>query len=440
MTRLASVLALALAVVAGLTGSAAADLPAPAPNGLIVFASGRDDGTTLLDNNSSQLWTTSATGGTATRRTPNDMRHHRHPAWSPDHTKIAYAETASGTAFTGPYDIWVRDVTQPISLVNPRNITQTVESEDRPAWSPDGTRIVYQTGNAAPPGSTNIDIEVRAADGTGETTVAEDVGGGAGNTDGGSFYPRPHWSPDSQTIFYADEAGPNNRDIRMAPADGSDPDGTGVITDATDDYQPYVSPDGTKLCFTRDAGDKDVFISTVAGALPGALLPDNSLDEYECAWSPDQTKVLVVRGAGDNGLVLMRSSDGTGPVDTVADVVMTFDGNPDWAMNPSPTCQNLAASADFNSFVSISLACADVPEPFQSQPEEVEVAIATPPSNGVLGALDDGRVIYTPNVNFQGTDTFTYTGNDQTSTSAPATVTVTCGGRASTRPPPTSAT
>ena len=430
MTRLASLCTLALAALAGLTSPAAADLPAPGANGTIIFASGRDDGSTVLSNSLSQLWTISSPGGTATRRTPNSTQHHRHPAWSPDHTKFAYAEVAGAQAFAGPYDIWVRDVTQPISLVNPRNITQSVLSEDRPAWSPDGTRIVYQQGNAAPPMSTNVNIKVRPADGTGsETTVAENVGGGAGNTDGGSFYPRPHWSPDSQTIFYADEANTNNRDIRMAPADGSDTDGTGVITEASDDYQPYVSPDGTKLCFTRQAGDKDVFISPVTGALPAALLPDNSLDEYECAWSPDQTKVLFVRGAQDAGLVMMRNSDGTGPTPTVADVGMRFDGNPDWAMNPSPTCQNVPASVDFNSFVSISLSCADVPEPFQSQPEEVALEIATPPSNGTLGGLDDnGRVLYTPNVNFQGTDTFTYTGDDQTSKSAPATVTVTVRG------------
>jgi hypothetical protein len=98
-------------------------------------------------------------------------------------------------------------------------------------------------------------------------------------------------------------------------------------------------------------------------------------------------------------------------------------------MNPSPICQNVATSADFNSFVSIALSCADVPEPFQSEPEEVALEIATPPSNGSIGALgDDGRVIYTPNVNFQGTDTFTYTGDDQTSVSNPATVTVTVRG------------
>ena len=276
----------------------------------------------------------------------------------------------------------------------------------------------------------NVNIKVRAADGTGgETTVAANVEA-AGSA--GSFFPRPHWSPDSQTIFYAQLASANNHDIRRAPADGTDTDGTGVLTEASDDYQPYVSPDGTKLCFTRDGTsgtDKDVFISPVTGLLPAALLPDNSLDEYECAWSPDQTKVLFVRGAQDDGLVMMRNSDGTGPTPTVADVEMTFDGNPDWAMNPSPTCQNVPASVDRNSFVSITLSCADVPEPFQSQPEEVELAIATPPSNGSLGSLDDaGRVLYTPNVNFQGTDTFTYTGGDQTSVSNPATVTVTVRG------------
>ena len=425
MTRVALASTLAVAALVALASSATADLPGPGPNGSIVFTSGRDDGGTVLEDARSQLWTVGGPGGTAVRRTPTSTSHHRHPAWSPDHTQIAYAAGPMG--FAGPWDIWIRDVTKPISLINPRNLTNSAVSEDRPAWSPDGTGIVYQQGTAFPM-STNVNIKVRAADGTGgETTVAANV---QANGDASSFFPRPHWSPDSQTIFYALLDGAEH-DIHRAPADGSDTDGTGVLTaNATDDYQPMVSPDGTKLCFTRAGADKEVFISSVDGGLPGALLaiPTGSNDEYECAWSPDQTQVSFTRGAMSQGQILMASSSGTGPVTLIADVVGRFDGNQDWAMNPSPICLDTVASVAFNSFVSIQLVCTDVPEPFQTDPEDVNVELVSTPPNGVLGALNDEKVVYTPNANFQGQDSFTFKGSDNTSESDVATVRVTVGG------------
>jgi hypothetical protein len=363
---------------------------------------------------------------------------YRHPAWSPDHTKIAYAEGASAA---GPWDIWVRDVTKPISFVNPTNITQSTLSEDRPAWSPDGTRIVYQQDNFTPM-TTNVNVKVRPADGPGgETTVAANVEAGSGGAS--SFFPRPHWSPDSQTIFYAKLIGAGNHDIYRSPADGSNTAGTGVLTaNTTDDYQPMVSPDGTKLCFTREeTTNKEVFISSSAGGLPGALLavPTGPASEYECAWSPDQTKVTFVRDAGSQGQILVANSSGTGDPSFVTDVPGRFDGNPDWAMNPSPICHDTVASVAFNSFVSIQLVCTDVPEPFQTEPESVQEGIATPAAHRVLGALNDETVIYTPNVNFQGQDSFTFKGSDGTSDSNVATVGVTVGGPVI-NPPPGAAT
>ena len=43
--------------------------------------------------------------------------------------------------------------------------------------------------------------------------------------------------------------------------------------------------------------------------------------------------------------------------------------------------------------------------------------IVTPPANGTIGSIsDDEKVIYTPNKDFKGTDTFTYTAEDNEST------------------------
>ena len=49
------------------------------------------------------------------------------------------------------------------------------------------------------------------------------------------------------------------------------------------------------------------------------------------------------------------------------------------------------------------------------------------PSNGQLTLNADGTFSYTPNANFWGTDSFTYSAADGTNVSAPATVTITVG-------------
>ena len=52
----------------------------------------------------------------------------------------------------------------------------------------------------------------------------------------------------------------------------------------------------------------------------------------------------------------------------------------------------------------------------------------TNPANGDLGSIQQGNpstVFYTPKLNFSGSDSFTFKGNDGTSDSAPATVSIT---------------
>lgn len=95
---------------------------------------------------------------------------------------------------------------------------------------------------------------------------------------------------------------------------------------------------------------------------------------------------------------------------------------------PAARVLNGNASVAFNGFVRIPLTCTDDVDPPFFQPPDLELAIASGPANGTLSGIQaDKSVVYTPNANFQGTDTFSFTGNDQTTTSPPATITVNVG-------------
>ena len=80
-----------------------------------------------------------------------------------------------------------------------------------------------------------------------------------------------------------------------------------------------------------------------------------------------------------------------------------------------------------NDVATVPLTCSDEPDPPSFQDNSVQsVDIVSPPKHGVLSAvIDDKSVIYTPNKDFQGTDTFTYNATDGNSDSKAATVTVT---------------
>jgi Tol biopolymer transport system component len=400
--------------------SAGADLPAPGPNGQIAFASGRDDGSTVLSDATAQIWLLDTPGGTPTRlTTTTDTLHHRHPAWSPDHTKLVYAEGPSG--FAGPWDLIVHD----FQTGTNDNITDTdpAGSVDRAAWSPDGTRIVYQKTDSGG----NTDVMVRPADGTGsETLVADNAETGAGAE---SKFTRPHWTPDSQTIFYAKLFGPGDHDIYKAPANGSNTTGTFVVAPTANDYQPEVSPDGTQICFTRETSGttKDLRLASIAGAVDPTVFVTGG-QNFECAWSPDQTKIAWSNGAFGAGMILMRNTTTPANQTTVAQDAgaARFDGNPDWAINFRPACQNATVNVAVNGFLSIPLGCTDRDI---SDNKFISREIVSPPGHGNLGSIDDNTdsVFYTPAKDFKGTDTFTFKGSDGNSESSPATITVEVG-------------
>jgi RTX calcium-binding nonapeptide repeat (4 copies)/WD40-like Beta Propeller Repeat len=335
-------LTLALVALAGLgILPATAQAVIPGPNGPFAFTSGRDDGATAFGDANSQLWKLDVPGGTAVRLTSGfDTYMHRHPTWAPDKTKIAYARCAAANCgFAGPWDIFVLD------LVNggpPQNITNSGganDREDRPAWSPDGTRIAYTKQVSA----NNWDIKVRPAAGGAETTVATTV---SKDGAGGWKQTRPQWTADSRFLVYATESDAGNAawyDIYKAPADGSNPAGTGIDTRTNvDTYQPAVSADGSKICLTLDthvarpAGNaKDIYSEPIGGGALTNVAVVTGSDEFECAWAPDGKQIAFGRGAFANGQILFRNADGTGE-QLVTDVAGRFDGNVDWAPSIVP--------------------------------------------------------------------------------------------------------
>jgi len=249
-------------------------------------------------------------------------------------------------AFARGGDIWT---------INPdgtgaTNLTNSAATEVRPAWSPDGQKIVF---NRCCTSST--EVVVMNADGSGQTPVTTGFD--------------PSWSPDGTKIVYVaiGECGAGTGGVWTINPDGTGasflacgPSGPGEDGEA----DPAWSPDGGLIAFTADLSDFDIFtvkpdgtnrlnITTspnnidrganwrpdgakiawgqeLASPNPDGVYTMNRdgssksqliLNAREPAWSPDGKKIAV---AGFDGNLKVHNADGT------SGVVLTTGEDPDW--------------------------------------------------------------------------------------------------------------
>ncbi len=389
----------------------------PGPPGKIAFTSGRVPAVGLSEMNAgdagARIYVTDFPGGTpvqVTTKPEGETVRHRQPNWSPDHTRIAYAG-GSGTS----YALWILD----LRTGSQTEMVPPTTGLDRPSWSPDGTKIAYGAeGDLWVMGVEPETAPVRVTDNAG--TVEE----------------RPVWSPDGNTLYYNRGESGKQRDLYKINPVSADSLEVQITSGESDDWQPSLSPDGKTLCFLRGPMNNTATIQLVS--VNGGLVTPFSTTtggSINCVWSPDGSEILYTQGVFGAGDLTLR--DTSGNIQSVPGTWKApehFDGNSDWATNFSPKCDPKLAQIGVNQFTTIKLSCTDPDFGFGKEPptptplESDALEIVTGPSHGTIGGLsDDGKVIYTPNKDFQGSDAFTYTGTDGTSEAVPTSVTIQVG-------------
>ena len=188
-----------------------------------------------------------------------------YPAWSPDGSRIAFANSGDSG-----YDIWVMNA----DGTAPENLTNTSTAfEGLPVWSPDGARILFPTFSEAD--TTHLDV--MNSDGSGRTRLY---------TDNPANPWAPSWSPDGLRIAFL-SFGNEVQKLFTMNLDGSERirlTGDGNSTDGIGSW----SPAGDRIAFDNDAtGDRDVYVINVDGT--GAVdLSNNPADDAlgAQAWGP----------------------------------------------------------------------------------------------------------------------------------------------------------
>lgn len=387
--------------VLALTAQAAAT-PIAGENGRIVLASYQN-----LGQSGAQLFLLpvpfSSGGGTLSAPIATSAtERHRHPTWSPDRTKIAYAR---GVSAGNTYDIFVQDLTQPVSATNPVNITQSAGSnDDRPAWSPDGAHIAFERDGGVP---ADRDIVVSLPNGGGQTNIT--------NTNG-LIEGKPAWNPTSSTIFYEKGNAQNaatNTDIAkrsISFAGGVPTVGAETLAVADDaghpEIQPSISPNGDKICYGTGypgAPSTDIKVAALTGSPATGSKVSMSPTAYYCTWSPDNTMVAYTAGAGAAGDLVMVRADGSSPLEIPLATGSDVQTNPDWAPDGRPECPNSTATVTSGQAVTIPAGCTDTGPEYERS--DVKEFISAQPQNGTATQeLAGDPIAYKPNTNFIGTD------------------------------------
>jgi dipeptidyl aminopeptidase/acylaminoacyl peptidase len=176
------------------------------------------------------LWQVSTTGTGSPRQLSDNAADDRAPVYSPDGSKIIFDSTRDGNT-----EIYALDLETDAE----RRLTVEPGEDWGATWSPDGTHIAFNSDRDGP-----MDIYVMASDGSGVRRVTFTTVPDSGNI-------APSWSPDGSRIAYTARTGNEPSEIWSVRSTGGDARNLSRSQIAADEmWTGGWGPDG-RIVFSR---------------------------------------------------------------------------------------------------------------------------------------------------------------------------------------------
>jgi Tol biopolymer transport system component len=246
------------------------------------------------------------------------------PSWSPDGTRIAFQSDRTGEQF----DIYAMNA----DGGNETPLTTNLNDDRNPAWSPMLQHIAFDSNRAGEEDIWKV-LVVSGEPSAEALTFAnlQDV--------------EPAWSPDGTALAFSSSRGLGNEfNIWRIPASG----GTAVQLTAFPDIDesPAYSPSGDLLAFvsTLNFTTRHVYLKHFSDDSVVPLTGDVGFEEFDPAWSPQDRAGVFARNAGSHNTIWTLVLGRLIPTQATFGTGVVGDAGPAW----SPDGTTLAFHSDRN--------------------------------------------------------------------------------------------
>lgn len=284
----------------------ASSTPAPiGKGGVIAFTSDRGDGSTF------QIWTMKValdSSGKVVSSDPTQVTSgtgdKHQPAWSPDGSRLLYVAPGGKNVAGQDTGLDIFMIEPGVPGNQPVNLTNLKGDDTYPAWSPDGKTIAFTNQGRF---NDIRQIYMMNADGSNQRRISYDF----------EEY-SPNWSPDMNWLLYVIFARDHNylymrnHINNFTTATPQAYDNKQIFGRLGEVANPAWSPDGNTIAYTRIQGLTQQ-IYTVPFKSRGdnpSLLTKDTLRDYEPGWSPDSQWIVFTSERDHNPEIYVMTAAG----------------------------------------------------------------------------------------------------------------------------------